>query len=347
MKRTSIMAFVIGSMALMTSCANDDDMEVYITVGTEYQQKVEEIREKFSYPTQLAAEDNYYADFDKFVPTGTAPAYNMQNELIGEYGYVDLGLSVKWANFNLGAKDPLPDSKLKSFDDIYKEVQHDMYIANVTYNKIILPEVPKSTVPCVVSYEEYCKGSYDYIRSQFADNEEYEKFSIYCDQMKKAYKKAVEEYNSYILDNKYSLIVGRYYYNWAEIGTYAWQEDYKNLPMNIAGTEYDNVTKNLGKNWRMPTKAELQELVDKCKWQRYEKANLKGYIVTGPSGKSIFVCDHSQALLNDYPYIYLSSERTSKWNKGVEVYALNINTLKIVNNHPSGRYDTIRPVYVK
>ena len=58
MKRTRIMAFVIGSMALMTSCANDD-MEVYITVGTEYQQKVEEIREKFSYPTRLAAEDNY------------------------------------------------------------------------------------------------------------------------------------------------------------------------------------------------------------------------------------------------------------------------------------------------
>lgn len=120
MKRTSIMAFVIGSMALMTSCASDDDMEVYMTVDTEYQKTVKEIRERFSYPTQLADEDNYYADLDKFVPTGTAPAYNLQNDLIGEYGYVDLGLSVKWANFNLGAKQPLTDSNLKSFDDIYK-----------------------------------------------------------------------------------------------------------------------------------------------------------------------------------------------------------------------------------
>lgn len=346
MKRTSIMAFVIGSMALMTSCASDDDMEVYMTVDTEYQKTVKEIRERFSYPTQLADEDNYYADLDKFVPTGTAPAYNLQNDLIGEYGYVDLGLSVKWANFNLGAKQPLTDSNLKSFDDIYKEVQHE----DVWYEKrfdITLPDTVKDTLPCVISYEEYCKGSYGYIRSQFPDDDEYARYANYCDAMKKAYKKAVKEYNSYIIDNKYSLIVGRYYYNWAEIDSYAWQEDYKNLPMNIAGTEYDNVTNKLGKNWRMPTKAELQELVDKCKWQRYEKANLKGYIVTGPSGKSIFVCDNSQALLNDYPYIYLSSERTSTWNKGVEVYALNINTLKIVNNHPSGRYATIRPVYVK
>ena len=86
------MAFLIGSLALMNSCASDDDMEVYMTVDTEYQKTVKEIREKFSYPTQLAAEDNYYADLDKIVPTGTAPAYNRRNELIGEYGYVDLGL---------------------------------------------------------------------------------------------------------------------------------------------------------------------------------------------------------------------------------------------------------------
>lgn len=346
MKKTSIMAFVIGSMALMTSCANDDDMEVYMTVDTEYQKTVKEIREHFSYPTQLAAEDNYYADLDKIVPTGTAPAYNRRNDLIGEYGYVDLGLSVKWANFNLGAKNPLPDSELKSFDDIYKEVQHE----DVWYAKrfdITLPDTVKGTLPCVISYEEYCRGSYEYIRSQFPDNDEYARYANYCDAMKKAYKKAVKEYNSYIIDNKYSLLVGRYHYNWAEIDSYAWKEDYKNLPMNIAGTEYDNATNNLGKNWRMPTKAELQELVDKCKWQRYEKANLKGYIVTGPSGKSIFVCAHSTALLYDCPSIYLSSERTSTWNKGVEVYALDINTQKIVNNHPSGRDATIRPVYVK
>lgn len=181
MKQTSIMAFLIGSLALMNSCASDDDMEVYMTVDTGYQKTVKEIREKFSYPTQLAAEDNYYADLDKFVPTG--------------YGYVDLGLSVKWANFNLGAKNPLPDSKLKSFDDIYKEVQHE----DVWYEKrfdITLPDTVKGTLPCVISYEEYCRGSYEYIRSQFPDDDEYARYANYCDAMKKAYKKAVRINNS-------------------------------------------------------------------------------------------------------------------------------------------------------
>ena len=48
MKQTSIMAFLIGSLALMNSCASDDDMEVYMTVDTGYQKTVKEIREKFS-----------------------------------------------------------------------------------------------------------------------------------------------------------------------------------------------------------------------------------------------------------------------------------------------------------
>lgn len=59
--------------------------------------------------------------------------------------------------------------------------------------------------------------------------------------------------------------------------------------MNIAGTKYDEVTTRLGDGWRMPTKAELQELIDKCKWTLYEKEGIKGYIVTGPSGKSILL----------------------------------------------------------
>ncbi len=346
MKMKCIGAFLIGCLSLVCSCVNEDDAEVYVTVDSSFQQELKELRERYTYPTSLAPEDYYYGDLDKIAPTGVVPVFDDSNNKVGEYGYVDLGLSVKWANFNLGAKAALPSSELKSFDDIYKEVQYDMLLQSNKYH-VTLPDTIKGPFPCVITYEQYCKSTIEYLISQFPNFEEYEKFGDYCDNMRKAYKKAVMEYNSYLVENKFTTLVGRYYWHWAGIDSYAWKEDYKDLPMNIAGTEYDEATTRLGEGWRMPTQAELQELVDECKWSRYENGSIRGYIVTGPSGKSIFVADSTPSLLNDYPYIYLSSERTNKWNKGVEVYALNIQTQKIVSDHPSGRLATIRPVYVK
>lgn len=47
--------------------------------------------------------------------------------------------------------------------------------------------------------------------------------------------------------------------------------------------EFDAATANWGSNWRMPTKAELDELVDECTWTwttDYNGTGIKGYIVT-------------------------------------------------------------------
>lgn len=44
-----------------------------------------------------------------------------------------------------------------------------------------------------------------------------------------------------------------------------------NLGVNISGTEYDAATQILGEDWRMPTKEEVQELLDKCVWIWKEK----------------------------------------------------------------------------
>lgn len=45
----------------------------------------------------------------------------------------------------------------------------------------------------------------------------------------------------------------------------------------------------MGGKWRMPTKAELDELVSECEWT-YSKLNgVNGFTVTGPSGNSIFL----------------------------------------------------------
>lgn len=61
---------------------------------------------------------------------------------------------------------------------------------------------------------------------------------------------------------------------------------------DISGnSQYDAATANWGGTWRLPTKAELEELMDKCTWTWTwtTKNRVKGYKVTGPNGNSIFL----------------------------------------------------------
>ena len=59
---------------------------------------------------------------------------------------------------------------------------------------------------------------------------------------------------------------------------------------DIAGCEkYDAATKMLGKNWRLPTNEECQELLNKCKWETKIIDNIEGRLVTGANGNSIFL----------------------------------------------------------
>ena len=61
-------------------------------------------------------------------------------------------------------------------------------------------------------------------------------------------------------------------------------------PGDISGsTRYDAATANWGSGWRMPTRAEFKELVDKCTWEWTSRGGHDGYEVTGPNGKSIFL----------------------------------------------------------
>ena len=64
---------------------------------------------------------------------------------------------------------------------------------------------------------------------------------------------------------------------------------YIDIGSDISGTEYDAATVNLGSDWRMPTKSEMQELVDKCTWEWTQVSGINGYKVTGSNGNSIFL----------------------------------------------------------
>ncbi len=60
---------------------------------------------------------------------------------------------------------------------------------------------------------------------------------------------------------------------------------------NICGTEYDPATQALGDGWRMPSKQEIEEILADCKWKKTTFHNTDGWLVTGPSGRTIFMKD--------------------------------------------------------
>ena len=89
------------------------------------------------------------------------------------------------------------------------------------------------------------------------------------------------------------------YYAWGETtaksdyadGTHEYYKDGKSPDFgnNISGTRYDAARMNWGGTWRMPTMEEISELNNKCTWKRKKLNGCKGYILTGPNGKSIFL----------------------------------------------------------
>lgn len=63
---------------------------------------------------------------------------------------------------------------------------------------------------------------------------------------------------------------------------------YDEIEGDIAGTDRDAATVNLGKNYRMPTFDQIKELLDECKWTWTKQNGVKGMKVTGSNGNSIF-----------------------------------------------------------
>ena len=58
---------------------------------------------------------------------------------------------------------------------------------------------------------------------------------------------------------------------------------------DISGNgSYDTARHILGNSWRMPTKEEMEELVNKCTWEWTTQNGVNGYKVIAPSGNTIF-----------------------------------------------------------
>ena len=68
-----------------------------------------------------------------------------------------------------------------------------------------------------------------------------------------------------------------------------WEYGESTINSDISGTQYDAATVNWGGSWRMPTKAEQQELLNNCAWTWTSLNGVNGMEVTGPNGNSIFL----------------------------------------------------------
>ena len=93
------------------------------------------------------------------------------------------------------------------------------------------------------------------------------------------------------------------YYAWGETYTkkkYAkWTSVTTGFSMqNISGDKrFDVAAAVWGGSWRIPTRTEMLELVNRCEWTWTTQNEVKGYLVTGPNGNYIFLpaagyCDY-------------------------------------------------------
>ena len=85
------------------------------------------------------------------------------------------------------------------------------------------------------------------------------------------------------------------YYAWGETTTKSTytegtsKTDGKSMGDIAGNSSYDAARANWGGTWRMPTDAEMQELIDKCTWTWTTQNGVNGYNVKGPNGNSIFL----------------------------------------------------------
>lgn len=87
------------------------------------------------------------------------------------------------------------------------------------------------------------------------------------------------------------------YYAWGEtVKKSSYTKDnsetygYWKLEDFTGNAKYDAARANWGGKWRMPTDAEMRELLDECTWTYARLINgVVGYKVTGPNGNSIFL----------------------------------------------------------
>lgn len=340
-KFIGVVPFLLVVLPAFISC-NDSDMEVYVGEKMEDNKILEELA-SLNIKTQLD-EDDIFFPFMKHMSLAGEPTYmaggwaNFVTGLEfkeGYYGYTDLGLSVKWSVTNLN--NPLDKGAftIPSFDELYQSAIEG--IEPVAFPGIDISE--KTQYPMIMSYEEYVKR----VGNKTINRETVENYKKYVELMNEAYEQSVSVYNT-MNSNLLSQLSNRGSgYAWGGINNEIFACSGEDSPQNIAGNpKYDIAARYMGDGWRLPTRAEWQELVDKCQWEEYRFF----YIITGPSGKTLLLPKSDNAYIKNY----CTSERSDKMGSSnkYDIYEFSPKEGKIKQRDVSDfYYSYVRPVYSK
>ena len=65
--------------------------------------------------------------------------------------------------------------------------------------------------------------------------------------------------------------------------------EWDDIPSDFGGTPYDPSSFASNNKYRLPTRVEWEELINKCTWEWKELKNKSGYTITGKNGNQIFL----------------------------------------------------------
>ena len=144
------------------------------------------------------------------------------------------------------------------------------------------------------------------------------------------------------------------YYAWGETTTKTSYDESNSVTYGVSmndisgNANYDAARSNWSSTWRMPTKAEMEELVDNCTWTWITQSGVKGYKVTGANGNSIFLpaaggyVGSSRYYVGEYGYYWSSTPNESNTIYAYILYFLS--GYHSVNWSGRGSGHPVRPV---
>ena len=147
------------------------------------------------------------------------------------------------------------------------------------------------------------------------------------------------------------------YYAWGETTTKSSYTESNSVTYGVSmsdfsgDSEYDAATANWGGSWRMPTSDEMKELVNKCTWTWTRQNGVKGYLVKGTSGNSIFLpaggyrSGSSLLTVDSHGYYWSSTIYGSDADSAYGLYFLiTSNSFMYVGSYSRYKGRSVRPV---
>ena len=150
------------------------------------------------------------------------------------------------------------------------------------------------------------------------------------------------------------------YYGWGDptgtlVSPYDSYYAMGNTLTDIGGTKYDIATAKWGKRWRLPTRAEFQELIDASvngRWTYSSDGGFQKYTATFPNGETleIPIYGYMTSNLSEVAHTTQGYYWTSECTTDQQPYALHIGgpraSSQVFQNSPKSLHLFIRAVYV-